>query len=197
MWPVLSDGTRQQFSSCSRESVGSLLASTSCHADAVDLSISTDAVSNTDVRISISNLSSDHTASGVQVAIESSVAVASLPGECSKVSQSTINCRITSLNTADTHAFPISLSRPLANGETLLAEVSLTSAIDVETANNAVELEASGTTRNVNDPGIELPDDTFTLNKTKNLVSTGSGSINPIDTLFIICLLALWRRRGS
>jgi len=191
MWPFLSTGTEQQFSSCSKQSVGSLLAASTCHVDAVDLSVDIDTVSETDARISVNSLSSTHTASGVQVAIETSAEPVSLPDECSNLGQTTVNCLLTSLHPTETKSFLISLDRPIADGETLRAEVSLTSAIDVETSNNVVELDASGNTTMVNQPGN--PADTFTLNTDEKRISSGSGSINPIDIIFALSWLFCWQ----
>ena len=74
------------------------------------------------------------------------------------------------------------------------ADVTLANAMDVETSNNAIQLNANGETMSVIAPGTALP--TSQLNLASNnagKVTTSAGAIHPAGFL-ILFLLARCRR---
>ncbi len=195
MWPFLSSGTQQQFSSCSKDSVQSLMAASSCHVDAIDLEVAVDQLSDTEVQVSLTNLNASLTASGVQLAVESSVATDQPPAGCSQSSRAEIDCRVSSLDPYETASFQIELSQPLMGSETFLAQAALQSAIDVEISNNAIELDANGNSTPVNLTGNTFTKSQITQASNNSGQAASVGAMNPAAWLPLILLLTLFRRR--
>ena len=194
MWPFLSTGTQQQFSSCSKESMGSLMAATDCHVDAIDLDIDINPLSDTKAEIVITNLSNGLTASGIQIGIESAAGFAGKAASCAYSGQNNVNCRVGSLAPLQAVTVQAELATPLTGDETVRADVTLANAMDVETSNNAIQLNANGETISVIAPGTALP--TSQLNLASNnagKVTTSAGAIHPAGFL-ILFLLARCRR---
>ena len=202
MWPFLSNGTQQQFSSCSKNSVKSLLAASSCHVDAIDLEVAIDQLSDTQIQVSLTNLNAEVAASDIQLAIESSVTTNDYPNGCTQSSPDELGCSISSLHPSQTASFQIDLSQPLSGTDTLVAEVELASALDIETANNAIELDANGNTMPVSANGSPLPDNPLPDNRT-NLASndesstSSAGSMNAAGYIVLMLLVSYCRRRKS
>ena len=120
-----SNGTQQQFSSCSKNSVKSLLAASSCHVDAIDLEVAIDQLSDTQIQVSLTNLNTEVAASDIQLAIESSVTTNDYPNGCTQSSPDELGCSISSLHPSQTASFQIDLSQPLSGSDTLVADCLL------------------------------------------------------------------------
>jgi len=196
MWPFLSSNTQQQFSSCSKDSVRSLLAASRCHTNAIDLELDLYPVSNTEVLITLTNQNAELAASGIRINIESPVAAKRLPDNCYQNRQDEFHCTLASLNPSQSVSIQVDLNQPLADTETFLAEVTLNSAIDIETSNNAVELDANGNTTLVNPPGNNYASAQMNLTSNAGGNSTSVGSISPAGHLLLMLLVICYRRRA-
>lgn len=195
MWPYLSTNTKQQFSSCSKDSVESLLANSSCHFDAIDLKLDLDPISDTEIRISVTNLDQRLTASGVQVVIEADAALSSAPTNCFRQSSSKYVCTVGSMRPSETIALRVDLSEPLTSTDTLQARVSLTNAMDVETSNNAIELDANGNLTSVNSTVSESTYDQFSQAPPSASGGNSSvGSMSPLSYMILLLIAVLFRR---
>jgi tetratricopeptide (TPR) repeat protein len=198
MWPFLSTSTTQEFSSCSKESVQSLMASSECHVDAIDVAINIEKSSDQSFRVSATNLHGSQTAYGVQVGIETAVPLATTPTGCSASGPLTLVCQVGSLAPFQSRTIEFQLSDALTNTETLSASVTLTGALDVETHNNASEIDADGNVTMINAPSTAFAGSPTTLaSDTSSYKAVSTGSINPGSILLLLFLSGLVRCRRT
>lgn len=201
MWPYISAGTSQQFSSCTVETVKRKLAN-SCHAQAIDLELAMSVNDNSTVQATVRNNDTSRANPVATLAFDlpAGARAVTLQGDCEdqelKDDREHIECTIGTLMPGADSVVVLQVETPLPRD--LLANVQPTQFIDV-IANNSVAMSNSDSKLVLIANDAETPIDRLISTSSKvvelsngNDFTAGAGAISP---LALLAMAILVRRR--
>lgn len=145
MWPRISSLTSQEFTQCSLDVVSDRIA-TSCHADALDVSLDVQIPSISSLEAIVRNTDSHRTLSDARLIIDrAAVEFESLPPQCIETRETKLECRTGELLPGAALTLGFALAPIEGNSVSLLLGTEPVGAIDVHPANNSVQVDMTQT----------------------------------------------------
>ena len=194
MWPYISSGTSQQFSSCTVETVKRRLKN-SCHAEAIDLELALSVDAGNTVQATVRNTDTLRATPAATLAIDlpEGGTATTLQGNCDHNVTDEIECTIGTLAPGADSVIVFQLNTDVT--DELLASVEPNEYVDVLQHNNSGSI-----TRNDNELLVvsqeQLPQESLTVTSSQTAVnggSSGSGTFTALP-LFLLMAIGGWIR---
>ncbi|MBX2886099.1 MAG: hypothetical protein KTR32_39455, partial [Granulosicoccus sp.] len=145
MWPRISSLTSQEFTQCSLDTVSDRIA-TSCHADALDVSLDVQLPNASTIEAIVRNNDAQRTLTDARLIIDrAAVEFESVPPQCIETLETRLECRTGELLPGAALTLGFALAPTDSSSVSLLLGTEPVGAIDIHTANDSVQVDMTQT----------------------------------------------------
>lgn len=196
MWPRISSLTEQKFTQCSLDVVSKRIA-TSCHADALDVSLDVQLPDGRTIEAIVRNNDTQRTLSDSRLIIDrGAVKFESIPPQCIEALETKLECRTGELLPGAALTLGFALAPDEGSSVSLLLGTEPVGAIDVHPANNTVQVDMTQklggeTTIEIASVDTTTPvaDDPLPFDKTPDQSGGSAGAFGWFILLLLACRL--------